>query len=82
MTLPSKKELIPVDGDESLYRDPSSNAIIMNNDDAYDKYMQSYLARQKNKEHIGSLQTQINGLKSDMDQIKDLLSQLVNKENS
>ncbi|UNH61319.1 hypothetical protein SSZBM1_202 [Synechococcus phage S-SZBM1] len=80
MSLNRPNDLIPVEGDETLYRDSKSNAIIMNDDNAYDKYMQSYLSRQKSKEHMSSLQNQIDGIKSDMNQIKDLLSQLVNKE--
>ena len=41
------ENLIPVEGKEGLYRDPSSNAIICGNDDEYDKYMASYNKRQK-----------------------------------
>lgn len=73
--------LIPVEGDERLYRDKNSNAIILNDDAGYDKYMQSYNSRKKSKEKLSSLQTEIDGLKSDMSQIKDLLLQIVNKEN-
>jgi hypothetical protein len=76
-----KETLIPVEGDERLYRDKNSNAIILNDDAAYDKYMQSYNSRQRSKEKLSSLQTEIDGLKSDMSQIKDLLLQIVNKEN-
>ena len=40
--------LIPVEGKEGLYRDPSSNAIVKKASvDEYDKYMASYNKRQK-----------------------------------
>ena len=42
-------KLIPVEGKEGWFRDPSSNAIVNGNQSDYDKYMASYNKRQKER---------------------------------
>ena len=49
--------------------------------DEYDKYMQSYNQRQKKKREFTDLQGEVNELKSDVSDIKNLLLKLINKEN-
>ena len=71
--------LIPVEGKEGLYRDPSSNAIIKANQDEYDKYMASYNKRQKEDIEKKALQKEVSDLKSEMSDIKSLLLTLVQK---
>ena len=71
--------LIPVEGKEGLYRDPSSNAIIKGNQDEYDKYMASYNKRQKEDIDKKALQKEVSDLKSEMSDIKSLLLTLVQK---
>lgn len=73
---------IPVEGEENrgLYRDRDSNAILLKDSDVYDSYMASYNERQRKKEEMKTLQSEVNSLKSDMSDIKSLLLQLVNKE--
>ena len=71
------ENLIPVDGKEGLYRDPSSNAIVNGNVDEYDKYMASYNKRHKEFEEKKALQKQVSDLKSEMNDIKSLLLTLV-----
>lgn len=73
---------IPVEGEENkgLYRDRDSNAILLKDDDVYDSYMSSYNDRQRKKEELKTLQSEVHSLKSDMSDIKSLLLQLVNKE--
>ena len=72
--------LIPVEGKEGLYRDPSSNAIIKGNQDEYDKYMASYNRRQKEKNEKNALQKEVSQLKSEMSDIKSLLLTLVQNQ--
>jgi|TARA_R100000049_G_C1929292_1_gene73386 hypothetical protein len=70
-------ELIPVDGKEGWYRDPSTNAIVNGNVSEYDKYMATYNARQKDKDDRAALQKEVSDLKSEMSDIKSLLLTLV-----
>ena len=70
-------ELIPVEGKEGFYRDPSSTAIVKDNPDEYDKYMASYNKRQKEAAEKRALQNEVSELKSEMSEIKTLLLTLV-----
>ena len=72
--------LIPVEGKEGLYRDPSSNAIVRGNVDEYDKYMASYNKRQKEEAEKKALQKEVSDLKSEMGDIKSLLLTLVQNQ--
>jgi len=74
-------KLIPVDGKEGWFRDPSSNAIVNANQSDYDKYMASYNKRQKEKTDKEALQKEVSELKSEMSDIKALLLTLVQKQN-
>ena len=69
--------LIPVEGKEGLFRDPSSNAIVHGNEDEYDKYMASYNKRHKDEIEKKALQKEVSDLKSEMSDIKSLLLTLV-----
>jgi hypothetical protein len=70
-------ELIPVDGKEGWYRDPSTNAIINGNMSEYDKYMATYNARDNQKIEKKALQKEVSDLKSEMGDIKALLLTLI-----
>lgn len=64
--------------DTSFVRDPSTNALINNNVDAYKLYIQQR-RQQKDK---SDLQGQIDSLKSDIGDIKEMLSVLIQRENN
>ena len=72
-----EQKLIPVEGREGLFRDPSSNAIVNGNMDEYAKYMASYNRRQREKSEKEALQNEVSGLKSELGDIKSLLLTLV-----
>ena len=72
--------LIPVEGKEGLFRDPSSNAIVHGNQDEYDKYMASYNKRHKDEIEKKALQKEVSDLKSEMSDIKSLLLTLVQNQ--
>ena len=74
------EELIPVEGKEGWFRDPSSNAIVNGNQSDYDKYMASYNRRQKEKLEKDALQKEVSQLKSEMGDIKSLLLTLVQNQ--
>jgi len=75
-----KPNLIPVEGREGWFRDPDTNAIVNCNDTEYDNYMASYERRQKKDSKLESLQDDVNTLKSDLGEIKDLLKLLTKGE--
>ena len=74
------EELIPVEGKEGWFRDPSSNAIVNGNQSDYDKYMASYNRRQREKSEKEALQNEVSQLKSEMSDIKSLLLTLVQNQ--
>ena len=74
-------KLIPVEGKEGWFRDPSSNAIVNGNQSDYDKYRASYNKRQKERTDKEALQKEVSELKSEMSDIKALLLTLVQKQN-
>jgi hypothetical protein len=78
----NEEKLIPVEGKEGWYRDPSSNAIVSASQSDYDKYMASYNRRQKDLTEKKALQKEVSELKSDMNDIKSLLLTLVQNQNS
>jgi hypothetical protein len=74
------EDMIPVEGHDGWYRDPSSNAIVNANQSDYDKYMASYNRRQKDKTDKETLQKEVSQLKSEMGDIKALLLTLVQNQ--
>jgi len=74
------ENMIPVDGHDGWYRDPSSNAIVNANQSEYDKYMASYNRRKQEKIDKEALQTEVSELKSEMSDIKALLLTLVQNQ--
>ena len=74
---PYRPDLIPVEGKDGWFRDPESNAIVNCNKTQYDDYMAAYRKRQKKDEKFEALQSDVDGLKSDLSEIKSLLKSLV-----
>ena len=66
-------DLISIESDISLARDISTNAIVNTNSSEYNKYL--LMRKQKEAEHqsINQMQTEIECLKSDLCEIKNLL---------
>ena len=77
-----KPDLIPVDNREGGSRDPASNAVVNCNKSQYDQYMASYNKRHKKEEQFNALQTDVDALKSDISDMKNMLLQLVEKNNA
>ena len=65
--------MIPVEGHKHLYRDEKSGAIINCDVTEYNMYLKS-----KNKKQ--SQQSRINEMQKEIDELKSLLSQLVEKQ--
>jgi len=70
---------LKVHGYESLVRDTRSNGIVNTNTTEYSIYMSRVRAREKQGDEIRSAVKEINNLKAELREIKDLLKGVVNK---
>ena len=66
-------ELIPVDGHNALGRDPSSNAIVNTDTTGYEAYIKARAQARKKDRDLADL-------RSEVDQLKDLVNTLVQKQ--
>ena len=69
----------PVKDHQNWFRDSQSGSFDCADESTYDKYMKAYQAEKKAKQDFSALQNEVNGLKSDMSEIKSLLLTLVQK---
>ena len=67
---------VMVDGHPSLYRDIGSGAIVNDNTYEYESYMKSYQMRQNKSHKIDSIENELQDLKSELTEIKNLLLKL------
>lgn len=67
---------IKVEGYSSLYRDSNSNAIINSSKSEYETYMARTRARQSQADEIKSACREINSLKNELHEIKQLLKKI------
>mgnify|MGYP005730775895 FL=1 len=74
------EEYLKVDGHENLVRDMNSKAIINTSRSAYIAAVTRSRNVQKQKDELRDATRQINILKSEMHEIKDLLVKLVEKD--
>jgi hypothetical protein len=72
-----KENYIPVEGHIDLVRDNNSHAIINRNTGAYEKAKRRAAAAQAQRDEIRDTTREINHLKSEMHEIKNLLRELV-----
>ena len=71
--------LIPVEGEKDLFRDPKTNAIINTNQSDYLTYINSRKIRQNEKNKIDILEKDVNSIKNDLNEIKSLLRSIANE---
>ena len=70
--------LIPVKGNSDLVRDPNTDQIINTNRNAYQQYVNRREKRKLEKEKSLNIEEDLANLKSEMNEIKSLLRELVN----
>lgn len=70
---------VKVEGFENLVRDTKSNGIINTNSSEYSIYMNRIRTREKQGDEIRNAVKEINSLKSELREIKDLLKEVVKK---
>jgi hypothetical protein len=71
-------EKIKVKDHLNLYRDPKSNAIINSNMKEYQNYMTMKKAKEEESLKIQNIEDDLNLLKNDITEIKNLLRNLIN----
>ena len=71
--------LIPVEGEKDLFRDPRTNAIINTNQSDYLNYINNRKMRQNEKNKIDILEKDVNSIKNDLNEIKSLLRSIANE---
>ena len=72
---------VKVEHHPELARDEYSKGIKNVDNDAYSKYMQGATARKERNITLRSNTEEINNLKEDMSEVKDMLRQLISKQN-
>ena len=72
---------LKVEGYDSLVRDTSSNAIVSSSKTEYQMYMQRCKNREKQGDEIRGAINDINNLKSEFKEIKNLLTKVLSKQN-
>jgi hypothetical protein len=70
---------LKVTGYESLVRDTRSNGIINNNQTEYSMYMARVRAREKQGDEIRNTVKEINNLKAELREIKELIKGVISK---
>lgn len=72
-------DLIKVEGHEHLARDPHSGAIVNTNKSAYQAAVEAADRRKREAEKLDSAVDDINNLKEEIGEIKDLLKELIQR---
>ena len=70
-------EFVKVKDHQNLMRDPTSNAILNNNQSDYDEYIARRNAAEKVKEKSSNMEEDLANLKGEINEIKSLLKELV-----
>ena len=71
------KKYLKVESDHGLLRDVSNNAIVNNNFNEYEQFLQVSKIKHNEKKEMEDLKSDVNSMKSDLDEIKSLLKSLV-----
>ena len=70
-------DYIKVDSDSNLVRDTNNNAIINNNKTEFDKFLKLSEKKYKEKKEFDNLKSDVNSMKTDLEEIKSLLKSIV-----
>ena len=75
-------DYIPVEGKFGLYRDPDSTAIVNRDKKAYLEYMKRKKVMENKNNDLNQMKEDLDNVKGEIGEIKDLLSTLVQKLNN
>jgi len=70
---------VKVKSDVSLVRDVNSNAIISKNQSEFDKFINLSKKKYEEKKKFDNMRSDLDSLKEDMEEIKTLLKNIMNK---
>ena len=73
------EKYIKVETDKSLVRDLNSNAIINQNQSEFDKFIKLSEKKYAEKKKFDNMRSDLDSLKQDMDEIKTLLRNIMDK---
>ena len=74
-----KRNLIPVEGDSSLFRDSTTKAIINDNTLEYDSYLSRKKFQEKESDRIEDPENDFDSIKTELNEIKSLLKGLAER---
>ena len=69
---------LKVEGHTGLYRAPKTNSIVNRNNSEYNEYMSRKKIKDKEMEKVDTMEQDLHDLKSEINEIKSLLKELVN----
>ena len=72
-------DTLKVEGHTHLIRDLNSNAIINTNENEYQLYMKRVKVREKQSDQLRNACKEINNLKSELREIKQMIKEIVKK---
>ena len=70
---------LKVKSEDSLVRDVNSNAIVNQNKDEFDKFLELSRRKYEEKRKFDDMRSDLDSLKQDMDEIKTLLRNIMDK---
>ena len=73
-----KREYIKVSGHSDLVRDPETNSIINKNKSEYNEYMMRKNIKSEENQKVQTIEDEVASIKSDVNEIKSLLRELIN----
>ena len=73
------EKYLKVKSDISLVRDIDSNAIVNQNKDEFDRFLELSQRKYEEKRKIDNMRSDLDSLKQDMDEIKTLLKNIMDK---
>lgn len=66
-----------LDGNKDLARDPQTNAILNVNDLDYQQYLSTRKVKSEKNQKVQTIEQEVANMKSDIDEIKSLLKELL-----
>jgi hypothetical protein len=69
-----------IEGNADLARDPQTNSIINVNTLEYEQYIKRREVKNESQQKVDNIETEVANIKNDVDEIKFLLKELLNKQ--
>ena len=73
------EKYLKVESEDSLVRDVDSNAIVNQNQSEFDKFLELSQRKYQEKKKFDDMRSDLDSLKEDMNEIKTLLRNIMNK---